>query len=123
MKVQSHIWGEKTPFNHILYKLATTYTILDPISGMPTIGDSVAEMNVEPSSTAVVVSEGNPTDAAISRHDLREKQSQASQLSKELLEGKRKLFDKFVQNETLNMNRLDRWLNHTREIVFALHVA
>merc|ERR1711862_1081428 len=40
-------------------------------------------------------------------------QQQATQLSKAKLEGRRKIFDRFAQDDELNKNRLNRWLNHT----------
>merc|ERR1712176_694153 len=93
-----------------------TYTILDTITGLPTIGDDVMGRNVEPSSTEIVVGNSDALDTVLSRHNLREAQQQASQLSKAKLEGRRKIFDRFAQDDELNKNRLNRWLNHTREL-------
>jgi len=69
--------------------------------------------NVEPSSTEIVVGNSDALDTVLSRHNLREAQQQATQLSKAKLEGRRKIFDRFAQDDELNKNRLNRWLNHT----------
>merc|ERR1711862_1002355 len=113
-QIQSHIWGQKTPLKHILYRLATEYTILDQAAGVPTTKTTTGEKNTKPSEI-IIVDGSDPIDKALTGYNLRDAQKQASRLSEEFLKGKRKIFDNFASHETLNKNRRNVWLNHTRE--------
>ena len=112
--MQCHIWGQKTPFKHILYTLATEYTILDQVTGVRTAKTNTKAKNTKPSEIKIVDGR-DPVDIALTGFNLRDAQQQASQLSKEFIKGKRKIFDKFAANDALNKNRRNAWLDHTRE--------
>ena len=93
--------------------MATTYKILDPLAGVPTVVEG-KEGDVELIGTDIVDSR-DPIEKAMSIHDPRDAQQRATQLSFNLVLRKRMVFDKFAKHDELNSNRLNRWLNHTRE--------
>ena len=98
----------------ILYRLATEYTILDQVTGVRTAKTNTKAKNTKPSEIKIVDGR-DPVDIALTGFNLRDAQQQASQLSKEFIKGKRKIFDKFAANDALNKNRRNAWLDHTRE--------
>ena len=102
--IQAHLWNTKTPVCRVLYQLASSYTVFNPVLGI--VPGSPAKKQIQSA-------DDNYVDTEIRIRHQSGWQREALVYTNEHIEGKRKRFEKYCNDEILDRIRLSRMLNHT----------
>ena len=102
--IQAHLWNTKTPVRRVLYQLASSYTVFNPVLGI--VPGSPAKKQIQSA-------DDNYVDTEIRIRHQSGWQREALVYTNEHIEGKRKRFEKYCNDEILDRIRLSRMLNHT----------